>query len=92
MWIVLREVIGIVLGNKTLAQVAVLVNAMFAGLRLGEGDLEQLGMIWEHLDKAGPRSINGLPCFFSMRLLHVDQLEELCERGRRIAAAIKGAM
>jgi len=31
---------------------------------------EPLGIMWEWLRAAGPRSINGYPIFFSMRLLH----------------------
>lgn len=27
------------------------------------------GLIYEYLEKAGPRSINGMPIFFSMRML-----------------------
>ena len=38
-------------------------------------DLEQIGILWEYLDKAGPRSINGLPSFFSLRIMHRDDWE-----------------
>lgn len=31
-----------------------------------------IGLIYEYLDKAGPRSINGYPIFFSMRIMHRD--------------------
>jgi hypothetical protein len=30
---------------------------------------QELGVMWEWIDKAGPRSINGLPSFFSVRML-----------------------
>lgn len=33
------------------------------------GDRKEIGMIFEYLDKAGPRSINGYPNFFSMQIL-----------------------
>jgi len=33
--------------------------------------LQNYGVIYEHLSKAGPRSINGNPCFFSCRILSV---------------------
>lgn len=33
---------------------------------------EKVGLIFEYLNEAGPRSINGQPCFTSHRLLHVD--------------------
>lgn len=35
-------------------------------------DVEQIGMIYEWIDKAGPRSVNGMPCFMSFKLLHRD--------------------
>lgn len=34
--------------------------------------IEKVGLIYEYLDKAGPRSINGMPNFLSMRLMHKD--------------------
>lgn len=34
--------------------------------------LKQIGVLWEYLDKAGPMVINGLPCFFSFRILNAD--------------------
>ena len=33
---------------------------------------KHLGGVWEYMDKALPRGINGLPCFMSMRLMHID--------------------
>jgi len=30
----------------------------------------EIGLIWEHLHKAGPRSVNGMPVFFSMNLMN----------------------
>lgn len=30
---------------------------------------EKLGVFWEWMDRAGPRSVNGYPCFFSVRML-----------------------
>jgi hypothetical protein len=35
-------------------------------------EIEQIGIFYEYLADAGPRSINGMPCFFSMRMLHVE--------------------
>ncbi len=32
----------------------------------------RIGCIYEYLDKALPRSVNGRPCFMSMRLLHME--------------------
>jgi len=35
-------------------------------------------MLYEYMDKAGPRAINGYPCFFSMRILWKENWEDLC--------------
>ena len=32
----------------------------------------QLGIIYEYIDKAMPRAINGMPCFMSMHVMHRD--------------------
>jgi hypothetical protein len=30
---------------------------------------EDIGMVYEYMDKAGPRSVNGMPCFMSMQMI-----------------------
>lgn len=42
---------------------------------------KDIGVVWEWLSKAGPRSINGYPIFFSCRLMH----REDWEKARRAA-------
>ena len=32
-------------------------------------DIENVGLIYEHLSEAGPRSVNGYPSFMSMNIL-----------------------
>ena len=34
--------------------------------------IEQIGVIYEYLSEAAPRSCNGLPSFFSMHIMHKD--------------------
>jgi hypothetical protein len=36
---------------------------------------KNLGCVWENLSAAGPRSINGCPIFFSMRMMHREDWE-----------------
>jgi len=36
-----------------------------------------IGLMYEYYDKAGPRSVNGMPCFFSFRILHRNNLDDL---------------
>lgn len=31
--------------------------------------IDDIGLIYEYYDKAGPRGVNGYPCFFSMQIL-----------------------
>lgn len=52
-----------------------LANMVFMPLVFGalEGfDLDTIGTIYEYYSEAGPRSINGYPCFFGFRMLHID--------------------
>jgi hypothetical protein len=50
-----------------------LLLSVFIPLGLGaleDVDPKDVGLIYEYYDKAGPRSINGYPMFFSMYLLN----------------------
>lgn len=55
-----------------------LIGTIFMPLAFGAfGDrsksyFEKIGIIWEHISAAGPRSINGYPMFMSMRIMHKD--------------------
>lgn len=52
------------------------LSSVFMPLGLGafdsfsEEDFNDVGMVYEHLEKQGPRSINGYPTFFSVRLVN----------------------
>lgn len=54
-------------------------------------EVDQIGVLYEHLDKAGPRSINGMPGFFSARLLHRDDWKIARERYEKAQAALRAA-
>jgi hypothetical protein len=41
-----------------------------------EEDTKEVGLIWEYLDRAGPRAINGYPIFSSCRIMHRDDWEK----------------
>lgn len=62
-------------------QEANLLPMIFMPLGLGAlsslqpDSLSQVGCLWEYLDKAGPRAINGRPMFFSFQMLHIDDWE-----------------
>jgi hypothetical protein len=44
---------------------------------LSEEDAKDVGMIYEYLSEAGPRSINGYPMFTSCRLLNKDDTKKV---------------
>jgi len=47
------------------------------------------GMIYEYLHAAGPRGINGNPCFFSMKLLTTGQANQVLKMLEDIGAKEK---
>jgi hypothetical protein len=55
-----------------------LLGSVFLTVGLGaykdwtKEELEPIGALWEWYRAAGPRSINGYPCFFSHRVIHKD--------------------
>lgn len=51
--------------------------------------IEKIGLVFEYLEKAGPRGINGYPVFMSVNLLHINQLPELKDMVDRINAAVE---
>lgn len=57
--------------DTSVLQMVFMVIAL-GGLDPEKTDLESIGVIYEYMDKAGPRSINGYPVFFSCKLLSRD--------------------
>lgn len=55
---------------------------------LSDIDPETVGNIIEELDKAGPRSVNGYPVFFSCRVIHKDDWEVIAEKATAAQAAL----
>lgn len=58
-----------------LRMVFLTLSLMPPGLQYKEEALKQIGLIWEYVREAGPRSINEMPSFLSHRLMHVDDWE-----------------
>lgn len=48
-----------------------------------------IGMIYEYIDKAGPRSINGYPIFFSMCYINKHDAQIVWEKVAKIEEALK---
>lgn len=45
-----------------------------------------IASFYEYLDKAGPRSVNGMPCFFSHQSLDLHDTKELFKRAMEVEA------
>lgn len=61
---------------------------------LKEEDIEKLkanppGMIYEYLDQAGPRAINGMPVFWSFRMIGTEDATKVMERYKKIKQAVE---
>lgn len=54
---------------------------------LKSGDIN---LIYEYLDKAGPRSINGMPMFMSFETLSKEETEKMFDYHKKIKDAIDG--
>ncbi|TSP14033.1 hypothetical protein [Cupriavidus campinensis] len=55
-------------------------------------DLKTIGLVYEYHREAGPRRINGMPIFLSMRLLNREDAAKLADYATKLAAAEKAAM
>jgi len=60
-----------------------MIGIVFSPIALGafsdttDEELDQIGLVYEYLSEAGKNSINGLPIFFSFRVLNKEQTEKL---------------
>ncbi len=54
-----------------------------------EEDFKKLGLVYEYLDQAGPRSINGMPCFMSHRTLSLDDARKVFAKANEIDDMLK---
>ena len=59
-------------GNVNLLPMVFMPLGLGSLAHLQPDSLKQIGCVWEYIDRAGPRSINGLPTFISMNLLHIE--------------------
>lgn len=59
------------MGNEHLTRV-VFIPLAFLKKPYSPESVAQVGLVWEHMSEAGPRAINGLPTFMSVRFMHKD--------------------
>jgi hypothetical protein len=62
------------------------------GLEGSNIDPDSVGMIYENMSEAGPRSINGYPMFMSCKLLNKTDTETVIKIAQRIQEAVKSAL
>jgi hypothetical protein len=72
-----------------------MVPRVFTILRFtgfGNVDTATIGMLWERLEHAGPRSINGYPIFLSMNMVSIADTEKILVIFRRLREAEQAAL
>ncbi len=67
-----------------------IVLALMNPKQLKELGKRDIGMVYEHIDKASPRSINGKPCFFSFRTLTQKDTKRVLEEVKKLRNYKKG--
>ena len=46
---------------------------------MSKEDIDNIGLIYEYMDKAGPRSINGMPIFMTCRTIKKTESDKMFE-------------
>jgi len=54
-----------------------------------EEDKLQIGDVYEYMEKAEPRSVNGMPCFLSYHFVHREDIPLIWEKFKKIKEAIE---
>lgn len=65
-----------------------LIKHIFLPLALGVEPPDDIDSIYEYLDQAGPRAINGYPTFFSMRILTHEDRPKVLEKIAKLEEAL----
>ena len=52
-----------------------MILGMGALSQLSEDEINDIGIIWEHMSKAGPRAVNGMPMFMSFHIMGKEDWE-----------------
>ena len=61
-------------------------------MKLSKRNIEEIGLIYEYTSKAGSRALNGMPMFFSCRILHKKDFPILCEYVEKLEEAEKDVL
>jgi hypothetical protein len=57
-----------------------------------EEEIKNVGLIYEHLNSAGPRSINGMPNFFSLQVLNQEDTKTVFDTIQKLKKAQEEAL
>lgn len=67
-----------------ISEISMVFMPLAFGLGLDPEDEKKIGLVYEYMDQAGPRSINGKPTFSSMRFLDTNDTNRVSEKLERI--------
>lgn len=62
---------------------------MLASAVLENFDRESIGALYEYMDKAGPRSINGDPFFLSCHVMHIEDFRKFIQFRKNMIAMME---
>jgi len=80
------------IANPSDAQMVFMPLALMKPRQLKKLRSDPPGMIFEYLDKAGPRSINGMPMFPSCQMLSLEDAKTVLELYNKLKDAEKAAL
>jgi len=66
--------------------------SLMDGDSINEFKKQDPGLVYEYLEKAAPRSINGLPIFFSFQFLTIDETKKMEQIYKKIVQAVDTAL
>lgn len=84
---------GLVFTDRHIRVKEELLSVFMALVLMSEEQMEDIrknppGMIYEYMEKAGPRAINGNPTFLSFRMIGKDDAKKVLERYNKIIEAV----
>ena len=87
---------GLVFSDRNIENPSDVPRVFVPLILMGEEQIEEFrtnppGMIYEYLDKAGPMAMNGMPIFFSFRLISQEDAKKVNKKYVQIKEAVEKA-
>ncbi len=84
---------GLVFTDRHIMVQEELISVFMALALMKEEQIEEIrknppGMIYEYMEKAGPRSVNGNPMFLSFRMISISDTKKVLERYNKIIEVV----